>query len=133
MAVRSEKRGIGWKAALSGSVLAIFAGAAAPAANAAPPQPGDGDAFFIPDIEAVFKPSPPESSIRAIIPLAHRVCDARANGQSDLQAANLVMTGGGADKLGVAFGSVSGQESAALGIVEAATLAYCPTYNNGNW
>lgn len=43
------------------------------------------------------------------------------------------MTRGGIDKLGVGFGSVSGEESAALSIVEAATLAYCPAYNDGNW
>ena len=78
-------------------------------------------------------PRTSEAAARAIIPLAHQVCDARAQGQSDLQAAHLVWVGKGVDMLGVTFGSVSGQESAALDIVEAATLAYCPTYNNGNW
>jgi hypothetical protein len=96
-------------------------------------QPGDGDPFFISYMTSVFRPPTTVAGARAIIPLAHQVCDARANGQSDFQAANLVMNGGGVNKLGVAFGSVSGQESAALSIVEAATLAYCPTYNNGNW
>ena len=130
MAVRSEKRGIGWKGGLSGLLLAIFVVAAAPVANA---TPGDGDSFFNPCMQNLFKPSPPESSIRAMIPLAHQVCDARANGQDDLQAAHLLWVGKGVDTLGIARGSVSGLEGAALDIVEVATLAYCPKYNNGNW
>jgi hypothetical protein len=96
-------------------------------------QPGDGDPFFISYMTSVFQPPTTESGARAIIPLAHQVCDARTRGQSDLQAAQLVMNGGGVDKLGTAFGSVAGQESAALNIVQAATLAYCPSHNNGNW
>ena len=68
-----------------------------------------------------------------MIPLAHQVCDARANGQDDLQAAHLLWVGKGVDTLGIARGSVSGLEGAALDIVEVATLAYCPKYNNGNW
>jgi Protein of unknown function (DUF732) len=116
------------------ALIALAVVASNPQAHADPSsQPGDGDPFFISYMTSVFRPPTTEARAQKIIPLAHRVCDARANGQSDLQAANLVMTGGGVDMLGVAFGSVSGQESAALGIVEAATLAYCPTYNNGNW
>jgi hypothetical protein len=120
----------------SGVAVALMAVAVvlAPNTHADPSsQPGDGDPFFISYMTSVFQPPTTESGARAIIPLAHQVCDARASGQSDLQAAHLVMTGGGVDKLGAAFGSVAGQENAALNIVEAATLAYCPTYNNGNW
>ena len=119
---------------LSGLLLALVAVAAAPAASATPAQPGDGDAFFIPNIQTVLKPSPPESSIRAIIPLAHQVCDARAKGQDDLQAAHIVWASKATETLGLANGSVIGlRESSALDIVGAATLAYCPQYNNGVW
>lgn len=128
----SKKDRVGGITWFSASVLVIFAVAAAPAANATP-GPGDGDSFFIPYMQNLFKPSPPESSIRAIIPLAHQVCDARANGQDDLQAAHLVWAAKGVDTLGIARGSTIGLEAAALDIVGAATLAYCPTYNNGNW
>jgi predicted small lipoprotein YifL len=95
-------------------------------------QPGDGDGFFINEIRTVFTP-PPEAAIRAIIPLAHQVCDARANGQDDLQAAHLVWVGKGVDTLGIAWGSTAGLEAAALDIAESATLAYCPQHNNGDW
>jgi Protein of unknown function (DUF732) len=115
-------------------VFMAVAVALAPNTHADPSsQPGDGDPFFISCMTSVFQPPTTESGARAIIPLAHQVCGARADGQSDLQAAQLVMTGGGVDKLGTVFGSVAGKENAALNIVEAATLAYCPTYNNGNW
>jgi hypothetical protein len=114
--------------------LAALAVVLAPNTRADPSsQPGDGDPFFISYMTTVFQPPTTETGARAIIPLAHQVCNSRARGQSDLQAAQLVMTGGGVDRLGTAFGSVAGQESAALSIVQAATLAYCPTYNNGNW
>jgi hypothetical protein len=123
-----RRRGVGV------ALIALAVVASVPHVHADPSsQPGDGDPFFISYMTSVFRPPTAVAGAKAIIPLAHQVCDARANGQSDLQAANLVMTGGGVDKLGVAFGSVSAQESAALSIVEAATLAYCPTYNNGNW
>ncbi|WP_081292797.1 DUF732 domain-containing protein [Mycobacterium colombiense] len=126
-------RGKHWvsiKTRLLGSILALFVTAAAPVANA---TPGEGDSFFIPYMANLFKPSPPESSIRAMIPFAHQVCDARASGQDDLQAADLVWSGKGVDTLGIARGSTIGLEAAALDIVGAATLAYCPKYNNGNW
>lgn len=116
--------------------VALFALAvvtSAPHARADPNQPGAGDSFFVPYTQNLFKPSPPESSIRAIIPLAHQVCDARASGQDDLQAAHLVWAAKGVDTLGIARGSTIGLEAAALDIVGAATLAYCPKYNNGNW
>lgn len=132
-AVGSKKHGVGGTTGLSGLLLAIFAVAAAPAATAAPAQPGDGDAFFIPEIQTVFKPPPSESAIREIIPLAHQVCDARASGQDDLQAAHLVWVGKGVSTLGIARGSTLGLEEAALQIVDTATLAYCRQYNNGNW
>ena len=102
-------------------------------AGAAPLQPGGGDPFFIAEIEAVFKPPPSESAIQAIIPLAHQVCTARAAGQDDLQAAELVWAGKGVDTLGIARGSQQGLEAAALDIVGVATLAYCPKYNNGDY
>jgi hypothetical protein len=130
--VASKKDRVGGITWFSASVLVIFAVAAAPAANATP-GPGDGDAFFIPEIETVFSPAPSESSIRAIIPLAHQVCDARASGQDDLQAAHLVWAGKGVNTLGIARGSTIGLEAAALDIVGVATLAYCRQYNNSNW
>lgn len=58
-------------------------------------QPGDGDPFFISYMTSVFQRPTTQSGARAIIPFAHQVCDARASGQSDLQAAQLVMSGGG--------------------------------------
>ena len=73
------------------------------------------------------------SAIRASIPLAHQVCAARANGQDDLKAARLVSSANGVQTLGVSTGSTIGDESVALQIVDAATLAYCPKYNNGNY
>jgi hypothetical protein len=120
---------------LRASALATAALATVPIANATPPQPGDGDSFFISSIanSSNFSPQPPVSAVRAIIPLAHQVCDARANGQDDLQAAHLVWAGKGVESLGVANGSVMGLESTALQIVGLATLAYCRQYNYGNW
>jgi hypothetical protein len=104
-------------------------------AQSAPLQPGSGDEFFIDYIQnsTDFSPKPSVSAIRAIIPLAHETCDARANGQDDLEAAHLVWVGKATETLGLANGSVIGLESSALDIVGAATLAYCPKYNNGNW
>jgi hypothetical protein len=78
----------------------------------------------------VFQPPTTEWGARGIIPLAHQVCDARGSGPRGSLAAHLVMTGGGVSKLGRAFGSVAGQENAALDIVAGTTLAYRPTYNN---
>lgn len=95
------------QSALNVVALTAWAVAAAPTVHAAPPQPGGGDEFFIYEIGLVTPP-PAEAAVRAIIPLAHQVCDARANGQDDLQAT-------------------------ALDIVGVATLAYCPQHNNGNW
>jgi hypothetical protein len=102
-------------------------------AHAAPARPGDGDVFFINETQSEFTPSPSEAAIRAVIPLAHRVCDARASGQDDLQAAHLLWAGKGVETLGIVRGSTFGQESAALDVAEIATLAYCPQYNNGIW
>jgi hypothetical protein len=105
----------------------------APTAHATP-GPGDGDPFFIKYMtSSAFTPPASEGAVRAIIPLAHQICDARANGQDDLQAARIVMAGKGVDVLQVPSGSVIGDEKTALDIVNAATLAYCPTYNNSNW
>ena len=113
-------------------VLAAVAVAGASSAHA---QPGGGDDQFITNIanSPEFSPTPPLSAVRAIIPLAHQVCDARANGQDDLQAAHLVWAAKGVNTLGVAKGSVIGLETTALDIVEIATLAYCPRYYNGNY
>lgn len=81
----------------------------------------------------MFTPGTTEAGARALIPLAYQACGARAEGQSDLQAAQIIFANKGVDMLGVTFSSVASEQSAALDIVEAATLAYCPTYNNGNW
>lgn len=112
--------------------LATLAVAGAPDAQA---QPGGGDDQFISYIEKSpeFSPTPPVSAVRTIIPLAHQVCDARGDGQDDLQAAHLVWAAKGVTTLGVAKGSVIGLETTALEIVEIATLAYCPQYDNGNY
>ncbi|MDQ2636401.1 MAG: DUF732 domain-containing protein [Actinomycetota bacterium] len=104
----------------------------APTALSEPLQPGDGDEFFINYFDS-YSPRPPESAIRAIIPLAHQACEARANGQDDLQATHLVWAGKATDTLGLAAGSVIALEHRALDIVGAATLAYCPEYSNSNW
>lgn len=114
--------------------LLLGALVATPSAYAEPAAPGSGDTFFIQYMTSSAFTSPTsEASVRAIIPLAHRVCDARANGQDDFQAARIVMAGRGVDLLGASSGSVIGDEKTALDIVNAATLAYCPTYNNSNW
>lgn len=123
---------------IKSSLVAIAVGSAVAMGNPAtglsePLRPGDGDAFFISQILSGFQPSPPVPAVRAVIPIAHKVCDARAAGQDDLQAAHLVWTSKAVDTLGLVNGSVQGLEAAALDIVGIATLAYCPTYNNGNW
>jgi hypothetical protein len=136
MSVASMKRRNRSRArTLRAAFLATLTVTVAPVAHAAPLQPGDGDDFFIQLIEnsSDFSPKPSVSAVRAIIPLARQVCDARANGQDDLQAAHLVWAGKGVDTLGVANGSVIGLEHIALDVVGDATLAYCPKYNNGNW
>jgi len=78
-------------------------------------------------------PSASAAKARAIIPLAHQVCDAEAQGQDDFQAAHIVLAGKGVDTLRVPSGSLIGDEKTALAIVDAATLAYCPTYNHSNF
>jgi hypothetical protein len=119
---------------VSVALIALAVVAGAPRAHADPAfQPGDGDPIFISYMTTVFQPPTTVAGARAIIPLAHQVCDARAKGLSDVQAEYVVITSGDLDRLGVPSASVPGQPSAALGIVEVATLAYCPTYNNGNW
>lgn len=118
---------------------AIGAGLAALAVGAAPvaqgqPTPGTGDPFFIQYLtSSAFDPPATVAGARAIIPIAHEVCDARAQGQDDLQAARLVMAGKGVELLRAQSGSPIGDDHTALKIVNAATLAYCPTYNNSNW
>lgn len=94
--------------------------------------PGTGDAFFIDYMTLDFHPATTEEAARSLIPMAHKVCDARAKGQSDLQAAQMVWAEHGDDLLGVDTGSVTGDENAALDIVNAATLAYCPQYNTSD-
>jgi hypothetical protein len=116
------------------ALIALAVASVAPRAHADPSSsPGDGDPFFISYMTTVFQPSTTVAGARALIPLAHQVCDARARGQTDLQAANLVITGGGVEMLGVAFGSPAARDKAALGIEGVAALAYCPTYTNGDY
>ncbi|MHA7652188.1 DUF732 domain-containing protein [Mycobacterium sp. ML5] len=108
--------------------LATSAVAMAPAA-AAEPGPGSGETFFVDYLTRVFNPPVTESAARSIIPLAQQVCTAREQGQTDLQAATIVLSGSGVETLGLASGSEVGDEQTALNIVNAATLAYCPQYN----
>ncbi len=108
--------------------LAIAAVAAAPAASAEP-GPGSGETFFVDYMTRVFTPPTSEAAARAIIPLAQQVCEARARGQSDLQAANIVVAGNGVETIGMSTGSEVADEKTALDIENAATLAYCPQYN----
>lgn len=118
-----------------GLIVAVLATVAVAAAAGAHAQPGGGDDQFISYIEnsPEFSPTPTVSAVQAIIPLAHQVCDARASGLDDLQAAHLVWASKGVNTLGVAKGSVIGLETTALEIVEIATLAYCPQYDNSNY
>jgi Protein of unknown function (DUF732) len=109
--------------------MATIALAAAPAARAEP-GPGSGETFFVDYLTRVFTPPTTEAAARAIIPLAQQVCDAKAQGQSDLQASSIVLAGNGVERLGLAGDSGSGDEVTAINIVNAATLAYCPQYNS---
>lgn len=113
--------------------LATLVVAAAPSAYAQPPTPGTGDEFFIYYVTTVAAEGASEAAVQSIIPLAHEVCDARAQGQSGLQAAHLVWAGKGVEALGVPSGSDRGDQHIALDIVNGATLAYCPQYNDSNW
>ena len=110
------------------AALAVSAIALAPAAQAEP-GPGSGETFFVDYLTRVFTPPTSEAAARAIIPLAQQVCDARARGQSDLQAAGVVLAGNGVETVGLATGSSIDDEKTALDIVNASTLAYCPQYN----
>jgi hypothetical protein len=114
-------------ASLAAAVTAVTV-TVAPVASAEP-GPGSGETFFVDYMTRVFTPPTSEAAARAIIPLAQQVCDARAQGQTDLQAANIVVAGNGVETIGLGTGSVTGDEGAALNIVNAATLAYCPQYN----
>jgi uncharacterized protein DUF732 len=109
--------------------MATIALAAAPAARAEP-GPGSGETFFVDYLTRVFNPPTTEAAARAIIPLAQQVCDAKEQGQSDLQASSVVLAGNGVERLGLAGDSGSGDEVTAINIVDAATLAYCPQYNS---
>lgn len=104
-------------------------------AGAAPLQPGTGDDFFIPVLlqNEKFSPIPTVSAIQSVIPLAKQVCDAKKQGQDDLQAAHVFYAGGGVAKLGFITDSVAGDQSAALDVTRYAILAYCPSYNTTNW
>lgn len=121
---------------MSGKVSSVVGGLAsvavavtvAPVASAEP-GPGSGETFFVDYMTRVFTPPTSDAAARAIIPLAQQVCDARAQGQTDLQAANIVVAGNGVETIGFGTGSVTGDEGTALNIVNAATLAYCPQYN----
>lgn len=119
---------------LAASILcaAIFA---APAAGAYPPQPGQGDDFFNYYLTGMglFTPAPSFTQVQSAIPLAHKVCADKANGQTDLQAASDFYSGGGVSKLGIVTGSIAGDQATALQIAQGAILAYCSKYNTGDW
>lgn len=70
---------------------------------------------------------------RALIPLAHNVCDIRSKGGDDFQAAEMLWKGYALDTVGLAAGSTLSLESNVLDIVELATEEYCPQYANGNY
>jgi hypothetical protein len=106
--------------------LAILSVAVAPTAQAEP-GPGSGETFFVDYMTRVFTPPTSEGAARGIIPLAQQVCAAKAQGQTDYEAASLVLAGNALERIGVASGP--DDERAALDIVNAATLAYCPQYN----
>ncbi|WP_172830524.1 DUF732 domain-containing protein [Mycobacterium asiaticum] len=108
--------------------IAVLAIAFAPAAHAEP-GPGSGETFFVDYMTRVFTPPTSEAAAREVIPLAEQVCAARSQGQTDLQAAGLVLAGNGVGTLGLATGSSIDDERTALNVVNAATLAYCPQYN----
>ncbi|WP_205873646.1 DUF732 domain-containing protein [Mycobacterium camsae] len=122
---------------MSGKMSRVLAGVAIAAVASAPtaptasaePGPGSGETFFVDYMTRVFVPPTSEAAARAIIPLAQQVCDAKAQGQTDLQAANIVVAGNGVETIGLGTGSVAGDEGTALNVVNAATLAYCPQYN----
>lgn len=95
----------------------------------AEPGPGSGETFFVEYMTRAFTPPTSEAAARAIIPLAELVCEAKARGESDLQAANIVLAGNGVAALGLSTGSSVGDEPTALEVVNASTLAYCPQYN----
>ncbi|OBJ86653.1 DUF732 domain-containing protein [Mycobacterium asiaticum] len=108
--------------------IVTLAIAVSPAAHAEP-GPGSGETFFVDYMTRVFTPPTSEAAAREVIPLAEQVCAARSQGQTDLQAAGLVLAGNGVAALGLASGSSIEDERTALNVVNAATLAYCPQYN----
>lgn len=118
---------------LLGLALVLLAASDTPIAHADPPTPGSGDPLFIMYMTGIFKPPVTEAAARALIPLAHQVCDAEDQGQDDLQAARIVLAGHGVEKLNVPNSSQIGDEKTALAIVNVATLAYCPTHNSSDW
>lgn len=107
--------------------LVVCALTLAPVAHAEP-GPGSGETFFVDYMTRVFAPPATEAAARALLPLAQQVCAAKTSGQTDLQAAGIVLSGGGLETLGVPVGN--GQdEQTALEVVNASTLSYCPQYN----
>ena len=120
---------------MSGKVRSVTAGLAVLAVVLAPtaqaePGPGSGETFFVDYMTRVFTPPALEGAARELIPLAQLVCEAKTRGESDLQAADIVLAGNGVATLGLATGSSVGDQQTALDIVNASTLAYCPQYNN---
>lgn len=85
--------------------------------------PDTGDALFIDYMTLDFHPATTEEAARSLIPMAHKVCDARAKGESDLQSGQMVWAAHGDDLL---TGSVTGDENAALDMVNAATRGILP-------
>jgi hypothetical protein len=78
----------------------------------------------------VFQPPTTEWGARAIIPLAHQVCDARGKRTEGIASRAFGDDWWRRKQAGHSIRSVAGQENAALDIVAGTTLAYRPTYNN---
>ncbi|CAM3217901.1 hypothetical protein BST27_23625 [Mycobacterium intermedium] len=108
--------------------LAISTVFCVPTAHAEP-GPGSGETFFVEYMTRAFTPPVSEAAARAIIPVAELVCEAKARGETDQQAANIVLADNAVVTLGLSTGSSVRDEPTALEVVNAATLAYCPQYN----
>lgn len=108
--------------------LAILTVASVPTAQAEP-GPGSGETFFVDYMTRAFTPPTSEAAAREIIPLAQLVCEAKSRGESDQQAANIVLAGNGVVILGLSTGSSAGDQQTAIDVVNVSTLAYCPQYN----
>ena len=99
------------------------------------PTYGGGDDWFVTNVAAIYSNSNAVAlaGARALIPLAHTVCDLRSKGNDDFQAAQMLWKAHAGETLGLAAGSVLTLERDMLDIVEFAAEAYCPQYANGNY